>query len=51
VRVTAAFSRLLALPGISVRDVRFGDESVVVTVALRRRLLSCPKCDFTTKAR
>lgn len=50
-RVTAAFSRLLALPGIWVHDVEFGDESVVVTVALRRRLLSCPKCDFTTKAR
>ncbi len=50
-RVTAAFSRLLALPGIWVRDVEFTDEAVVVSVALRRRLLSCPECEFETKAR
>ncbi len=50
-RVTAAFSRLLALEGTWVRDVEFADDTVVITVALRRRLLSCPECDFTTSAR
>ena len=50
-RVTAAFSRLLRLPGIFVRDVEFDDPSVVVTVALRRRRLCCPKCEFETRAR
>ena len=35
-RVTAAFSRLLALPGVWVRSVRFEPGRVVVTVGLRR---------------
>jgi transposase len=51
VRVTTAFSRLLALPGIWVRHVRFEKDRVVVTVALRRRKLRCPECDFETAAR
>jgi len=52
VRVTTVFNRLLALPGISVRDVSFGaHDTVVVTVALRRRKLDCPLCDYTTWAR
>jgi transposase len=48
VRVTAAFSRLLRLPGIWVRQVAFEADRVVVTVALRRRRLACPECDHTT---
>jgi transposase len=51
VRVTAAFSRLLRLPGIFVRDVAFQADRLVVTVALRRRLLACPQCSFATAAR
>jgi transposase len=51
VRVTTAFSRLLALPGVWVRDVDFGDGVVAVTVALRRRVLACPVCGFETPAR
>jgi transposase len=51
VRITAAFSRLLRLPGIFVRDVAFQADRVVVTVALRRRLLACPQCSFATAAR
>jgi len=51
VRLTAAFSRLLSLDGIWVRNVQFTEDAVVVTVALRGRLLRCPKCDFATKAR
>ena len=50
-RVTAAFSLLLALPGVWVRRVVFEQGLVVVTVALRRRCLRCPECDFTTRSR
>ena len=50
-RVIPAFSRLLALPGIWVHEVEFADEAVVVTVALRRRLLRRPECSFETRAR
>jgi transposase len=51
VRVTTAFNRLLALPGVSVTDVSFGTETVAVDVALRRRRLQCPECEFSTTAR
>jgi transposase len=50
-RVTSAFSRLLALPGVWVRSVRFEPDRVVVTVALRARLLRCPKCSYSTRHR
>ncbi len=50
-RVTTAFNRLLALPGVSVSDVSFGEATVTVDVALRRRRLHCPQCAFTTTAR
>ncbi len=50
-RVTTAFNRLLGLPGVSVADVSFATDSVTVDVALRRRRLRCPECDFTTRAR
>jgi len=50
-RITAAFSRLLDLPGVWVRDVAFRPDRVVVTVALRRKKLVCPKCSFQTMAR
>jgi transposase len=55
VRVSAAFSRLLKLPGVAVRDVRFGDDGgervVTVVVALRRKRLICPRCSFATPHR
>lgn len=50
-RVTTAFKRLLALPGVNVTDVAFGTATVVVTVALRRRRLECPECGWSTRAR
>jgi transposase len=50
-RVTAAFSRLLDLPGVWVKKVRFEPDLVVVWVALRRKKLVCPKCSFSTIAR
>jgi transposase len=51
VRVTTAFSRLLRLPGVSVRKVRFEPDRVIVEVALRRRKLVCPECGYSTRAR
>jgi transposase len=51
VRVCAAFSRLLCLDGVHVRDVRFLTDRVVVVVALRRRRLVCPLCSFSTAHR
>ena len=50
-RVTTAFSLLLRLPGIWVRHVAFEPDRVAVTVALRRRLLVCPDCGFSTPFR
>ena len=50
-RVSAAFSRLLSLPGVWVRKVSFEPGRVVVHVALRRKKLVCPKCAFSTMAR
>jgi transposase len=51
VRVTTVFNRLLALPGISVRGVSFAADTVELTVALRRKRLVCPLCDYATAAR
>ena len=50
-RVTTAFNRLLALPGVSVSEVSFGADTVTVDVVLRRRRLQCPDCAFSTAAR
>jgi len=41
----------LGLRGVWVRDVLFEEARVVVTVALRRRLLVCPDCGFSTASR
>jgi transposase len=51
VRVTTAFNRLLKLDGVNVTDVAIGADTVTVEVALRRRKLRCPQCDYTTWAR
>jgi transposase len=51
VRVTTAFSRLLSLPGVWVRKVRFEPDRVRVEVALRRRRLICPDCGYSCRAR
>ena len=50
-RVTSAFCRLLDLPGVWVGSVLFEPGRVVVTVALRRRRLVCPKCSYSTRHR
>jgi transposase len=51
VRVTASISRLLSLEGVHVRAVRYATDRVVVRVALRRRRLVCPCCEFGTPYR
>jgi transposase len=51
VRITTAFNRLLDLPGAWVRKVSFEPGRVVVTVALKRRRLQCPKCPYSTPHR
>jgi transposase len=43
---------LLALPGVTVREVSFEEHATVVcSLGLRRRCLRCPECDFETRAR
>jgi transposase len=44
VRVQTAFNRMLRLQGASVREVAFGGEGVIVTVAPRRRRKRCAGC-------
>jgi len=44
VRVTTAFNRMLGLPGAWIRDVAFGAEGTIVTVALRRKRPLCSGC-------
>jgi transposase len=51
VRATTAFKRLIAARGASVTNIGFGPDQVLVTVRLRSRILACPLCGFTTKAR
>jgi len=51
VRVTAAFNRLLALSGTTVREVSFEPAQITVTVALRRRRLVCADCCYSSRAR
>jgi transposase len=51
VRVTSAFSRLLCLKGVWIRDIRFEPDRVVVEVALRRKRLLCPLCEYSAWAR
>ncbi len=50
-RATTVFKLLMDLPGVTVSDVDFQPAKVVVTVKLRNKKLSCPQCEFTTRAR
>ena len=43
-RVTTAYNRMLGLPGAWVRDVGFGQDGMIVTVALRRKRPVCSGC-------
>jgi transposase len=44
VRVSTAFNRMLGLAGAWVRDVEFGEQAMIVTVALRRKVPVCSGC-------
>lgn len=50
-RATTVLKRLLRLPGVTVTDVCFEPDRVVVDVRLRRRRLVCPECGWSTAAR
>ena len=43
-RVTTAFNRMLGLPGAWVTDVEFGEQAMIVTVALSRKRPVCSGC-------
>ena len=47
-RVSAGFSRLLWLKGVSVKGVCFESDRAAVQAALRRRRLVWPECSFST---
>jgi transposase len=55
VRATTLLNRALNLPGVNVVGVDLdqldGGGPVLVQVACRRRMLSCPHCPFSTKVR
>lgn len=50
-RITTVFKRLLRLDGVRVTAVEFLPALIVVTVALRRRGLVCPHCEYRTRSR
>jgi transposase len=50
VRATTLLNRLLDLPGISVVAAAWHGRQLVVDVRLRRQLLQCPRCGYTTGA-
>lgn len=50
-RVTTVFNKLLALQGALVREVEFGCDELVVTVARRAHLHRCPRCGYSTPSR
>ncbi len=50
-RATSLLNRLLVLPGTWVRGVSIENGTVVVDIALRRRKLVCPLCDYNTTFR
>ena len=43
-RVTTAFNRMLGLPGAWVRDVAFGEQAMIVTVAVKAKRPVCSGC-------
>lgn len=55
VRATTLLNRVLDLPGVRVAgvdlDEQAGGGSVVVDVALRRRVMACPVCSYITGRR
>lgn len=50
-RVSTLLNKLLDLPGITVSGVSIRERKLLVDVRLRARNLTCPRCDYTTRAR
>jgi hypothetical protein len=54
-RATTLLNRVLDVAGVRVTGVELGPVGsggpVVIDVSLRRRVLACPACSFTTRAR
>jgi transposase len=50
VRAATLANRLLDLPGIATSAVAWHGPQLVIDVRLRARRLSCPECDYTTRA-
>jgi hypothetical protein len=51
VRATTLLRRLLDLPGTTVRGFSMRDGRLDVDIALTRRRLLCPRCDYSTRSR
>ena len=50
-RVTTLLNKLLDLPGITVTGVSLTGRKMLVDVRLRARRLTCPRCEYSTRAR
>ncbi len=50
-RVTTLLNKLLQLPGLWVQAVRFEDDTLIIEVRRRFRLLSCPECGTQVRGR
>ena len=50
-RVTTLLNKVINLPGLWVRGVRFEDDALVIFAARRFRLLSCPRCGTRVRGR
>lgn len=50
-RVTTLLNKLLNLPGLWVRGVRFEGDALVIVAARRFKLLSCPTCGTRVRGR
>ena len=50
-RVTTLLNKLLQLPGLWVQAIRFEDDTLIIEVRRRFRLLSCPECGTQVRGR
>lgn len=51
VRVTTLLNKLLQLPGLWVQAIRFEDDTLIIEVRRRFRLLTCPECGTQVRGR
>lgn len=50
-RITTVLNKLLKLPGLWVRGIRIHDDTLVIEVRRRFRLLTCPECGTQVRGR